>query len=323
MKPSDDFRLSLVVPVYNEEAVLPEFYRQVTAVLKGIVGSRGYELIFVDDGSSDGSPQILEDLARHDPAVRVIQFSRNFGHQLALTAGLEHASGDAAICMDADLQDPPDVLPRMVAKWREGYEVVYATREQRSTDSFFKRSSARLFYWLIQRVGNLDIPMDAGDFRLLDRQVLEVFRTFRERHRFVRGLTLWAGFKQAGVSYARASRWAGETKYPLRKMVQLAWDAVTSFSFAPLRVATYLGFLVSLASFLLGILIIFGRLLWGMPEILGFSTQGWGSLMVAVLFLAGVQLMVLGMMGEYLGRTYDEVKRRPLYIIRQKIGFDD
>lgn len=322
MNPSGDFRLSLVVPVYNEEAVLPEFYRQVTDVLRGIQGSRGYELIFIDDGSNDGSPKILENLARRDPAVRVIEFSRNFGHQIALTAGLEHVSGDAAICMDADLQDPPDVLPRLVAKWREGYEVVYAVRRQRSTDSLFKRSSARLFYWLMRKVGNLDIPMDAGDFRLLDRKALEVFRTLHERHRFVRGLTFWIGFKQAGVPYDRASRLAGETKYPLRKMVKLAWDAMTSFSFAPLRVATYLGFLVSLASFLLGILIIFGRLLWDMPEVLGFATRGWGSLMVAVLFLAGVQLMVLGMMGEYLGRTYDEVKRRPLYIIRQKIGFD-
>lgn len=322
MNPSGDFRLSLVVPVYNEEAVLPEFYRQVTDVLRGIQGSRGYELIFVDDGSSDGSPNILENLVRQDPAVRVIEFSRNFGHQIALTAGLEHVSGDAAICMDADLQDPPDVLPRLVAKWREGYEVVYAMRQQRSTDSFFKRSSARLFYWLMRKVGNLDIPMDAGDFRLLDRKVLEVFRTLRESHRLVRGLTFWIGFKQAGVFYDRASRFAGETKYPLRKMVKLAWDAVTSFSIAPLRLAAYLGFLVSLASFLFGILIIFGRLFWGMPEVLGFSTRGWGSLMAAVLFLAGVQLMVLGMMGEYLGRTYDEVKRRPLYIIRQKIGFD-
>lgn len=315
--------LSVVVPVYNEEAVLPEFHRRLQAVLKGLHGFSGSEIIFVDDGSRDGTAKILSDLVRWDKTVKLLQFSRNFGHQIALTAGLDHASGDAVVVIDADLQDPPETIPRLLDKWRDGYEVVYALRESRETDSWFKRSTARLFYALMRTIGSIDLPMDAGDFRLLDRKAVEAFRSLGERHRFVRGLTLWIGFRQTGVLYPRAERFAGSTKYSLGKMFKLAWDGVTSFSFAPLRVAIYLGLIVSAMSFTFGLFVIFGRLFFHQTELFGFPTHGWGSLMVAVLFLAGVQLIVLGMLGEYLGRTYDEVKRRPLYILREKMGFDE
>ncbi|HUK57367.1 MAG TPA: glycosyltransferase family 2 protein [Nitrospiria bacterium] len=315
--------LSVVVPVYNEEAVLHEFFKRLQAVLNELRGLSGAEIIFVDDGSRDGTARILSELVRWNKSVKVLQFSRNFGHQIALTAGLDHAKGDAVVVIDADLQDPPETIPRLLDKWREGYEVVYAVRESREMDSWFKRSTARLFYALMRIIGNLDLPMDAGDFRLLDRKVVDAFRSIGERHRFVRGLTLWVGFRQTGVLYARAERFAGSTKYPFGKMLKLAWDGVTSFSFAPLRLAIYLGLIVSVLSFLLGLFVIFGRFFFDRTEFLGFPTHGWGSLMVAVLFLAGVQLIVLGMMGEYLGRTYDEVKRRPLYILRERIGFDE
>ncbi|HEY5593595.1 MAG TPA: glycosyltransferase family 2 protein [Nitrospiria bacterium] len=315
--------LSIVVPVYNEEAVLPEFYKRLHAVIKELRGLSGAEIIFVDDGSRDGTAKILSELVRWDKSVKVLQFSRNFGHQIALTAGLDHAKGDAVVVIDADLQDPPETIPRLLEKWRDGYEVVYAVRESREPDRWFKRTTARLFYGIMRTIGNLDLPMDAGDFRLLDRKAVEAFRLLGERHRFVRGLTLWIGFRQAGVLYPRAERLAGSTKYPFGKMLKLAWDGVTSFSFAPLRIAIYLGLIVSVLSFVFGLFVIFGRFFFNQTELLGFPTHGWGSLMVAVLFLAGVQLIVLGMMGEYLGRTYDEVKRRPLYILRDKMGFDE
>jgi len=323
MTPPDKPLLSIVVPVYNEETVLPEFYKRLHDVLKDLGGLAGTEIIFVDDGSLDGSVKVLSDFLRWDPSIRVLQFSRNFGHQIALTAGLDHAKGDAVIVIDADLQDPPETIPRLLEKWRDGFEVVYAVRESREKDSWFKRMTARLFYLIMRMIGNLDLPMDAGDFRLLDRKAVEAFRSLGERHRFVRGLTLWIGFRQTGVFYPRAERFAGSTKYPFGKMLKLAWDGVTSFSFAPLRLAIYLGLIVSGLSFIFGLFVIFGRFFLNQTELLGFPTHGWGSLMVAVLFLAGVQLVVLGMMGEYLGRTYDEVKRRPLYILRDKMGFDD
>jgi len=315
--------LSVVVPVYNEEVVLPEFYKRLQSVLNEMRGISGSEIIFVDDGSKDGSSKILSEFVRWDKSVRVLQFSRNFGHQIALTAGLDHARGDAVVVIDADLQDPPETIPRLMEKWRDGYEVVYAIREDRQSDTWFKRTTAKLFYILMRRIGSLDLPKDAGDFRLLDRKVVEAFRSLGERHRFVRGLTLWVGFRQTGVLYPRAERFAGITKYPIAKMLKLAWDGVTSFSMAPLRLAIYLGLIVSVLSFTLGIFVIIGRFFLGQTQLLGFPTHGWGSLMVAVLFLAGVQLIVLGVMGEYLGRTYDEVKHRPLYILRDKMGFDD
>jgi polyisoprenyl-phosphate glycosyltransferase len=315
--------LSVVVPVYNEEAVLPEFHKRLQAVLKELRGLSGAEMIFVDDGSRDGTAKVLSELVRWDKTVRVLQFSRNFGHQIALTAGLDHARGDAVVVIDSDLQDPPETIPRLLDKWRDGYEVVYAVRESRERDTWFKRVTAWIFYALMRRIGNIDLPVDAGDFRLLDRKAVDAFRSLGERHRFVRGLTLWIGFRQTGVLYSRAERFAGRTKYPLGKMFKLAWDGVTSFSFAPLRVAIYLGLIVSVMSFIFGSFVIIGRLFLDQTELLGFPTHGWGSLMVAVLFLAGVQLIVLGMLGEYLGRTYDEVKRRPLYILREKMGFDE
>ena len=318
-----DATISIIVPVFNEEAVLPQFYQRMTAALATIPDLSRWEILFVDDGSRDGTAVALTRLAASDARVRVLEFSRNFGHQIALTAGLDHATGDAVVCIDADLQDPPEVVPALVQKWREGFEVVYGARARRAHDSVFKRLSARLFYRLMQRIGNIEIPLDAGDFRLLDRRAVEALRRIGERHRFLRGLTVWIGYRRCGVPYERAERVAGVSKYPLREMVKLAWDAITSFSFAPLRLATYLGFLVSAGSIAVGILVIVARIMLP-PEstVLGFPTHGWGSLMVALLFLGGVQLIVLGMIGEYLGRTYDEVKRRPLYIIRRRLGSD-
>lgn len=299
--------VSVIVPVFNEEAVLPETYRQLTAVMAAL--GEPYELLFVNDGSHDGSGAILEELAKKDRRVRVIHFSRNFGHQAAITAGMDYARGEAVVVIDADLQDPPEVIVEMVRKWREGYEVVYGKRTKREGETFFKRFTASLFYRLLQKVTNVDIPLDTGDFRLLDRKVVEVMRLLREKNRFVRGLVSWVGFRQAALPYTRKKRFAGETKYPLRKMLRLAWDGITSFSDKPLKAASYIGFLLSGLSFVYLLVILIGKLL-------GKSTvPGWASIVVINLFFNGVILIILGVMGEYIGRIYDEAKGRPLYIV--------
>ncbi|MEW5877061.1 MAG: glycosyltransferase family 2 protein [Acidobacteriota bacterium] len=304
--------LSVVVPVFNEEENLPELYRRLTAVLGTAASS--WEILFVDDGSRDRSWEIIRGLAENDPRVRGLRFSRNFGHQMAFAAGLDHARGQAVVIMDADLQDPPELIPQLLAKHREGYEVVYAVRTARHGETFFKRLTAKLFYRLLARITSVHIPLDTGDFRLMGRRAVEAFRRLPERHRFTRGLVAWLGFPQTGVPYERAPRHAGTTKYPLRKMLRLALDAITSFSHVPLQLATWLGFIVSGFAFFYILVVI-------ALKFAGISWPGYTSIMAAILFLGGVQLVMVGLLGEYVGRIYDEVKHRPLYLVAEEAGF--
>ena len=275
-----------------------------------------WELIFVNDGSRDASLEMLHELNQRDPRIKVLNFSRNFGHQIAITAGSDYADGDAVIIMDADLQDPPEVVLRLIDKWRAGYDVAYAVRTKRAGETWFKLFTASVFYRLIRSIADVDIPLDAGDFRLMDRRVVLAMRQLRERNRFMRGLSSWVGFKQIAVEYERAARFAGETKYPLRKMLRLANNAITSFSHVPLQLATYTGFALAVVS-LVGILVAIIARLSGISAFSGQATT-----LVSVLFLGGIQLIFLGIIGEYLGRIYDEVKNRPLYIIADAVGFE-
>lgn len=300
---------SIAVPVYNEVESLPELYPRVRAVMESL--DEPWELILIDDGSTDGSTEVIRSLSADDDHVRPVIFARNFGHQIAITAGLDHARGEVVIVMDADLQDPPEVITDLVAKWREGYEVVYAVREEREGESWFKRVTAAFFYRVINRITDVNIPLDTGDFRLLDRQVVDTLNTMRERHRFPRGMVAWVGFRQIGVPYKRAARYAGETKYPFRKMLRLALNAITGFSYFPLQLATYFGFICAGISALAIPVVIVLRLA-GNQAFFGQATT-----LIAVLFLGGVQLISLGILGEYVGRLYDEVKVRPLYILRE------
>lgn len=306
---------SIVAPVYNEEVILPELYRRVTAVMEE--AGEPYELILINDGSRDRSLEIMRELHEHDPRVKVINFSRNFGHQVAITAGADYARGDAVIIIDADLQDPPEVILDLIRRWREGYDVVYAVRAEREGETWFKEFTARLFYRLIASITNVDIPLDTGDFRLMDRRVVNAVKRMREQHRFMRGLSSWVGFRQTGVKYVRRQRYAGETKYPFRKMLKFAIDGITSFSYLPLQLATYFGFFIAALS-LIGIILVVTLRLFGKTPLYGQA-----STLVAVLFLGGVQLIFLGIIGEYLGRIYDEVKGRPLYIVADALGFEE
>jgi len=310
---TDSVTLSIIVPIYNEEAVIPELYKRITGVMDEIGVS--WEMVCINDGSRDRSVPMLLELRQADPRIKLLDFSRNFGHQIAITAGLDYAEGDAVVIIDADLQDPPEVIAEMLARWREGYEVVYAVRADRQGESFFKLWTANAFYRLLRSITDVDIPLDAGDFRLMDRSVVHTMRQLRENHRFMRGLSSWVGYKQIGVEYKRAERFAGETKYPLRKMLRLTSDAITSFSYVPLRMATWFGFSLAAIS-LIGILITIGLRLSGNNAFFGQATT-----LVAVLFLGGIQLIFLGILGEYLGRIYDEVKGRPLYIVARAHGF--
>jgi polyisoprenyl-phosphate glycosyltransferase len=299
---------SIVVPVFNEEEVLPELYRRVSQVMATTEDS--YELVLIDDGSSDKTWEIMQGLRASDERVSLVRLSRNFGHQIALTAGLEQARGQAVVVLDADLQDPPELIPRMLELWRQGNDVVYGVRTRREGEGLFKRGTAALFYRLIRRLTAVDIPADTGDFRLMSRPVVDALERVRERNRFVRGLVAWLGFRQVGLPYERANRAAGETKYPFSKMLRFAVDAIISFSILPLRLATGFGFLVSLFSFAYAVHAVY------LKVITGESLPGWASLMVAITFLGGVQLLCLGIVGEYLGRIYDEVKARPLYLLQ-------
>jgi len=300
---------SIVAPIYNEVESLPELHRRVSAVMD--TTGEAWELVLVDDGSSDGSTEKIRELAEKDNRVRAVIFARNFGHQIAITAGWDYARGNAVIIIDADLQDPPEVILELVKKWKEGYEVVYAVRAEREGESWFKTLTASLFYRLIYRITDVKIPLDTGDFRLMDRKVVEVLKQMRERHRFPRGMSAWVGFKQIGVNYKRAARHAGVTKYPFNKMVRLALNAITSFSYLPLQVATFFGF-ASAGIAILGIPIVILLRVSGSPQLIGQATT-----LIAVLFLGGVQLISLGILGEYIGRLYDEAKGRPLYIVRE------
>jgi glycosyltransferase involved in cell wall biosynthesis len=306
--------LSVVVPLYNEEQVIGEMHTRLRSVLDA---SRiDYEIILVNDGSSDHTEELAKEICRDHPNVRLLSFSRNFGHQIAVTAGLDSSAGQAVVIIDADLQDPPEVIVSMAAKWREGYEVVYGVRSKRKGEGFFKLLTAAAFYRLVRKLTRVDIPVDAGDFRLMDRKVVDQLLTMRERNRFVRGMVSWVGFRQARVEYVREPRFAGETKYPLRKMLRFAIDGVLSFSDVPLKISSVFGFLCALLSFLLIIYGLVVKLLY--PQ---FAIPGWASLFSVVLFLGGVQLMCIGILGEYLGRVYDEIKGRPLYVVKDRTNF--
>lgn len=301
---------SIIAPIYNESGNLPELYRRVSEVM-GKTGEE-WELILVDDGSVDGSTQMIRELAIQDARVRPVIFARNFGHQIAVTAGLDYSRGKAVVIMDADLQDPPEVILDLIAKWREGYEVVYAQRAEREGESWFKLFTASLFYRLIRRITEVNLPLDTGDFRLMDRKVVNVLNRMRERHRFLRGMSVWVGFKQVGVTYNRAARFSGETHYPLKKMIKFASDAITGFSYLPLQLATYVGF-ASAGIAILAIPVVIITRLTGSEAFFGQATT-----LIAVLFLGGVQLISLGILGEYIGRLYDEARDRPLYIVREE-----
>lgn len=299
---------TIIVPVYNEEAVINETYRRLTLVMQSL--GQAYELLFVNDGSVDRTVEIIRALAEKDECIRLLDFSRNFGHQIAITAGMDNARGDAIIIIDADLQDPPETIPLMIEKWQEGYEVVYAKRSQREGETLFKKWTASLFYRVLHTMTDINIPLDTGDFRLIDRKVCDVMHSIREKNRFVRGLISWVGFRQTAVEYVRAERFAGETKYPLKKMLRFAMDGITSFSLKPLKLASYMGAVISLTSFVYLLIILAQRL---------FTTSvvsGWALPMACLLLLNGVILIILGILGEYVGRIYDETKNRPLYILR-------
>lgn len=300
---------SVVAPVYNEIAILPEFYRRIKEVMEST--GEEWELVLVDDGCTDGSTEKIRELAEMDEHVRPVIFARNFGHQIAITAGWDYARGEAVVTIDSDLQDPPEVILDLIEKWKEGYEVVYAVRTEREGESWFKLWTASLFYRLIYRITDVKIPLDTGDFRLMDRKVVNVIKTMRERHRFPRGMSAWVGFKQIGVDYKRAARQAGETKYPFRKMLRLALNAVTSFSYFPLQVATYVGFVAAGLAILAIPIVVYMRMT-GSQAFYGQATT-----LISVLFLGGVQLISLGILGEYIGRLYDEAKGRPLYIVSE------
>ena len=299
---------SVVAPVFNEIETLPHFYRRVIEVMEGV--AEPFELVLINDGSMDGSFLAMQELHRSDPRVRVINFSRNFGHQIAISAGLDYARGEAVIIIDADLQDPPEVIPKLIARWKDGAEVVYAQRSKRRGETRFKLLTAAAFYQLITRMTSINIPSDTGDFRLLDRRVVDTLVKMREHHRFMRGLSAWVGFRQEAVLYERHERFAGTTKYPLRKMIRFSLDAITSFSQVPLRLATSFGFILAGIS-LIGILVA------AILRIFTGAISGQASTLILVLLLGGIQLIFLGIIGEYLGRIYDEVRARPLYIVRE------
>ena len=299
--------ISIVAPIFNEVDNISELYRRLKNVLD--TTEDPWEIFMVDDGSKDGSTELIREYHDQDPGVVPVIFARNFGHQIAVTAGLDYARGEAVVIIDSDLQDPPEVILDMLEKWREGYEVVYAVRTEREGETWFKEMTASLFYRMIYRITDVDIPLDTGDFRLLDRKVVDVMGQMRERHRFLRGMSVWVGFKQTGVEYRRAARVAGETKYPLKKMIKFATDAITSFSYFPLQMAMYIGFISAGISILVIPVVIIMRLAGSQ------AFFGQASTLIAVLFLGGVQLISLGILGEYIGRLYDEAKGRPLYII--------
>jgi glycosyltransferase involved in cell wall biosynthesis len=310
--------ISLVFPIFNEEAVLPVLVARLEALLPTLEKDGDtVEVLFINDGSRDGSLLQLRELAQTRSWARVLSFSRNFGHQVAVTAGMHHASGAAVVLLDADLQDPPELLPEMIRLWRdEGWEVVYGKRRSREGETAFKLLTASLFYKLLQRLTSVAIPENTGDFRLMDRKVVDALNTMGEQHRFLRGMAAWVGFRQYALEYDRPARAAGETKYPFRKMFKLAMDAVTGFSYAPLKLARDLGAFVALASIVYGVI---QAVRYALEP--GSFQAGWTSIIVVLSLLSGVQLITLGLIGEYIGRIYDEVKGRPLYLLSEKLGF--
>lgn len=309
-------QLSLVIPVYNEEATLPELDRRLREFLSKLSGvGSNWEVVFINDGSKDRSRDLLEDMARRESRYKVLSFSRNFGHQIAITAGMDRADGDAVVVMDADLQDPPEVVADMLTKFGDGFDVVYAIRNKRKGETWFKLLTASAFYRIMRRVTGIGIPLDAGDFRLMSRPVILTLRALRERHRFVRGMVAWVGFRQTSVHYDREARFAGETKYPLRKMLQFAIDGITSFSVLPLRIATWLGISSGLLAVAIGGWALYVKVSGGR------TVPGWTTTMLAIALGSSAQLLMTGVLGEYVGRIYEEIKRRPLYIVETEINF--
>lgn len=308
-------KYSIIVPLFNEEAVVCETHKRLSDVMAKTDGE--YEIIFVNDGSRDRTETLVKQIMQNDKNVCLINFSRNFGHQTAISAGMDNARGQAVVVIDADLQDPPEVILEMIARWKEGYDVVYGKRSVREGETVFKKVSAKLFYRFLSSLTNIDIPNDTGDFRLIDRKVCDAMKTLNEKNRYIRGLVSWVGFKQTSVTYVRKERFAGTTKYPLKKMLSFAGDAITSFSDKPLKLAGYTGYLLSFASFIYLLYVVIRKLT------VGDFGEGWASTVAISLFFNGVILIFLGIMGEYIGRIYDECKGRPLYIIAEKLGFDE
>ena len=306
--------LSVVVPCFNEEEVLRETNARLIAVLEGI--SPNFEIVYVDDGSTDSTPDLLREMQLHENRVRAIRFSRNFGHQVAITAGLEHARGEAVVIIDADLQDPPEVIREFFQKWLDGHDVAYGVRMEREGETAFKRGSAKLFYRFISHLSDTSIPLDTGDFRLMDRRVVDALLAMPERDRFVRGMVSWLGFSQVAVPYRRAARFAGDTKFSLFKMMRFATDGIVSFSILPLRMATWIGFAASGIALVEIVVALFDRIFThGL-------VRGWTSTVIAIWFVGGVQLICMGIIGEYVGRIYGESKRRPLYVVQERMGFE-
>lgn len=307
---------SIIIPMYNEEEVITETYHRLKKVMNAI--GENYELIFVNDGSKDKSASIISELSKTDETIRLIDFSRNFGHQIAVTAGLDYAAGQAVVIIDADLQDPPEVIPQMLEKWRQGYEVVYGRRIKRHGETIFKKTTAYAFYRILNTLSGDNIPKDTGDFRLIDRSVCDAIKKLPERNRFLRGLINWVGFRQTAVEYVRDERFAGNTKYSLKRMLKFATDAIISFTYKPLKFATYLGCLLSFTGFVFLLYLLYGELF-----VVKAVAGGWAYIIALNLVFNGVTLIVLGIIGEYIGRIYEEVKGRPLYIVKEKIGFKD
>lgn len=305
---------SVVVPLYNEELVIQETYKRLKKVMDGL--EEPYELIFVNDGSRDATVRLALEICAADSKVKFIDFSRNFGHQIAITAGMDYSCGESIVVIDADLQDPPEVIPQMISKWKEGYDVVFGKRIKRQGETFFKKLTAKVFYRFLRSMTDVDIPVDTGDFRLIDRKVCDALKSVNERSRYIRGIISWLGFKHTGVEFTRDKRFAGETKYPLKKMLKFAFDAITSFSYKPLKLASYTGVTISILSFAYLLVVIFQRV------VIGNTIAGWASTLAVSLFFNGIVLIILGIIGEYIGRIYDEVKGRPLYIVRDTQNID-
>jgi len=310
---NQEVQYSIVVPLFNEELVINETYNRLKKVMDST--AELYEIVMVDDGSKDRTLEIVKTLSEVDRNVKIISFSRNFGHQMAITAGMEYTIGSAVVVIDGDLQDPPEIILKMIEKWKAGYEVVYGQRIERNGETFFKKSTAAIFYRILKIMTDVEIPVDSGDFRLIDRKVCDALMQLPERNRYVRGMVSWLGFRQTGVEFAREARFAGETKYPLKKMIKFAANAMTSFSYKPLRISTYVGSFISLLCFIYLFYVICEKLFAAQ-----FTTPGWASLAAISLFFNGIILVMLGIMGEYIGRIYDEAQGRPLYVISKKIG---
>ncbi|URZ00150.1 glycosyltransferase family 2 protein [Clostridium felsineum] len=311
----DNKKYSIIIPLFNEEEVIEECYSRVSSILDKIDAAS--EIVFVNDGSKDKTESLVNEICAKDSRVKLVNFSRNFGHQIAITAGMDYCSGDAMVIMDADLQDPPELIPKMINKYKEGFDVVYAIRKKRKGETAFKKLTALAFYKLLKSMANIDIPVNTGDFRLISRPVCEALKLIKEKNRFVRGLVCWVGFKQTGIEYVRDERYAGETKYPLKKMLKFSMDGITSFSPKPLRLANYLGCCFSLLAFIYAIYAILAKILYNR------AIQGWTTLIVLISLIGGINMILLGILGEYIARIYDETKDRPLYILKNLVNIKE